>query len=423
MIADDSLLRDTPDASPDIMKRDPLKGRGIRRLNRVPLMIVIGLISSVAILIAYTAADRSKVKIASKKDDSDKKPISANTPPQFANQETINPTIPNNELPTNEVTNTVTDPTQNVPPIQDSTPSQPQVINVPRKYNPYEQDWANYKEQKTQMERAYQSNFTSALGSNSQISQGATPTKATQITNLGQLDTNQSSPQIQTQTDPIDFNGQVAKRNFFGIKPASDNYSGTYRTPAISRYEIKAGTIIPAIMISGINSDLPGQIIGQVSENVFDTKTGDYLLIPKGARLIGTYDNAITMGQSRVLVAWNRIIFPDASSINLNLMPGSDQSGYAGFNDKTNSHLSKTFANAMLLSAFSAGVQLSQPQSSQGTNISSGQTIAGAIGQQMGTLGEHVITNNMKIQPTLEIRPGFQFNVSVTKDLILNPLS
>lgn len=418
MIADESILRDTPEASPDIMKRDPLKGRGIRRLNRVPLMIVIGLISSVAILIAYTAADRSKVKIASKKDDSDKKPISANMPPQFANQETINPTIPNNEQPTNEVTNQVTtDPT-----VPEPAPTQPQVINVPRKYNPYEQDWASYKEQKTQMERAYQSNFTSALGSNSQISQGSGQSKMPLISNISQPDIGPSSPQSASLSDPNDFNGQTAKRNFFGIKPATDNYSGAYRTPAISKYEIKAGTIIPAIMISGINSDLPGQIIGQVSENVFDTKTGDYLLIPKGARLIGTYDNAITMGQSRVLVAWNRIIFPDASSINLNLMPGSDQSGYAGLNDKTNSHLTKTFANAMLLSAFSAGVQLSQPQASQGTNISSGQTIAGAIGQQMGTLGEHVISNNMKIQPTLEIRPGFQFNVSVTKDLIINPM-
>ncbi len=418
MIAEESILRDTPEASPDIMKRDPLKGRGIRRLNRVPLMIVIGLISSVTILIAYTAADRSKVKIASKKDDSDKKPISANMPPQFANQETINPTIPNNEPPTNEVTNQVT----TNPTVHETAPTQPQVINVPKKYNPYEQDWANYKELKTQMERAYQSNFTSALGSNSQISQSSSQNKIAQISNISQPDIGQPPSQNTPQSDLNDFNGQSAKRNFFGIKHAGDNYSGTYRTPAISKYEIKAGTIIPAIMISGINSDLPGQIIGQVSENVYDTKSGDYLLIPKGARLIGTYDNAITMGQSRVLVAWNRIIFTDASSINLNLMPGVDQSGYAGFNDKTNSHLTKTFANAILLSAFSAGVQLSQPQASQGTNISSGQTIAGAIGQQMGILGEHVISNNMKIQPTLEIRPGFQFNVSVTKDLIINPL-
>ena len=191
--------------------------------------------------------------------------------------------------------------------------------------------------------------------------------------------------------------------------------------PALSPYELKAGSIIPAIMIGGLNSDLPGQIIAQVSENVYDTKTGKHLLIPQGSRLVGTYDNGVTTGQNRVLVVWNRIIFSDASSLDLNMMPAADQSGYAGFNDKTNNHYGKAFGAALLMSAFSAGVQISQPQATNGENISTGQTMAGAIGQQLGQAGGQIIGRNIRIQPTLQIRPGYRFNVSVTKDFIISP--
>jgi type IV secretion system protein VirB10 len=186
-----------------------------------------------------------------------------------------------------------------------------------------------------------------------------------------------------------------------------------------SPYEVKAGTVIPAIMVGGINSDLPGQIIGQTVENVYDTATGRYILIPQGSKLVGTYHNAITTGQERVLVAWTRIIFPDASSVDLGKMPGADSAGFAGLHDQVNTHFWKKFGSALMLSAITAGVQLSQTggQTTNGTDAQ--QTIAASLGQQFGQLGMETARRNLQIQPTIEIRPGLRFTVMVTKDMNL----
>ncbi|ACF88598.1 conjugal transfer protein TrbI [Salmonella enterica subsp. enterica serovar Schwarzengrund] len=173
------------------------------------------------------------------------------------------------------------------------------------------------------------------------------------------------------------------------------------------------------MMISGINSDLPGQIIGQVREAVYDSATSTQCLIPPGSRLVGTYDSGVTLGQQRALAVWRRIIYPDGSSISIDNMPGADVGGYAGFNDKVNNHYLRIFGSGLLLSVFSAGIQLSQPQASNGENYSSSQIIAGSLGQQMGQIGMQMAQRNMNIQPTLEIRPGYEFNIMVTKDIIL----
>lgn len=194
------------------------------------------------------------------------------------------------------------------------------------------------------------------------------------------------------------------------------------REAPLSPYELKAGSVIPAIMIGGINSDLPGQIIGQVRENVYDTASGRYILIPQGAKLIGTYDNAITTGQERVLVAWTRIIYPDGSSVDLGKMPGADSAGYAGLHDKVDNHFWKAFGNALMMSVFSAGVQISQ--GGGGNNmygLNTQQTIAAGLGQQLGQLGQELARRNAQIQPTIEIRPGMHFTVMVTTDVIISP--
>lgn len=217
-----------------------------------------------------------------------------------------------------------------------------------------------------------------------------------------------------------DLNQQEQKREFLSSfdKDASPYLSQT-RLPAVSPYEVKAGSIVPGVMISGINSDLPGQIIGQVRQNVYDSATGRYLLIPAGAKIVGTYDSSVSAGQERVLVAWNRIIFPDSSSVSLEAMPGADQSGFAGFHDQVDNHYWRTFGNAALLSLFSAGIQLSQPRGAVTGTYDSNQIMAAAIGRQLGQLGMQVTQRNLNIQPTLEIRPGFQFSIMVTKDMIL----
>lgn len=224
------------------------------------------------------------------------------------------------------------------------------------------------------------------------------------------------------QRRPDDLNRQAEKREFLdSFDKAASPYLNQTRIPAISPHEVKAGFIIPGVMISGINSDLPGQIIGQVRQNVYDSATGRFLLIPAGAKLVGTYDSSVSAGQERVLVAWNRIIFPDSSSVSIEAMPGADKSGFAGFHDKVDNHYWRTFGNAALLSLFSAGIQLSQPQAAVSGTYNSQQIMAAEIGRQLGRLGMQLTQRNLNIQPTLEIRPGFQFSIMVTKDMILPP--
>lgn len=155
---------------------------------------------------------------------------------------------------------------------------------------------------------------------------------------------------------------------------------------------------------------------------MYDTATGKYLLIPQGSRLVGVYSSAITYGQSRVLVAWNRIIYPNGDSLDLGTMPGADQGGYAGFSDQVDNHYLRIFGSAILASVFSAGAQLSQPQNSNGT-ITSSQVLAASLGQQANNVGSMLIARGLDIQPTLKIRNGFLFNVMVTKDMVLQPWS
>jgi type IV secretion system protein VirB10 len=189
----------------------------------------------------------------------------------------------------------------------------------------------------------------------------------------------------------------------------------------VSPYEVKAGTIIPAVLLTGLNSDLPGQLIAQVREPVFDTETGQHLLVPQGARLIGLYDHQVVYGQERVLVSWKRIIFPNGASLSLrDGMPGTDAAGAAGFHDQVNHHLVRVFGSALLLSVISAGVQLSQiPDFGQGFGgPTAGNVLGAAVGQQLGQTSSELIRRGLNVAPTIEIRPGYAFNVMVTQDLV-----
>lgn len=208
-----------------------------------------------------------------------------------------------------------------------------------------------------------------------------------------------------------------------------DNATGGDRWALPSRpeaprtsYELRAGFVIPAILMSGINSDLPGQIMAQVSQNIYDTPTGNHILIPLGSRLVGTYASDVAFGQARVLIAWQRIVFPDGKAMDIGAMPGADGAGYAGFNDKVNNHYVRLFGSAVLLSAVTAGISYSQQSNQQqGTGYNSaptaGSAMSEALGQQLGQVTGQLLAKNMNISPTLEIRPGYRFNVMVTKDL------
>ena len=220
-----------------------------------------------------------------------------------------------------------------------------------------------------------------------------------------------------------DPNLQERKKIFAERANPDSRYLPYGKESAVSPNEIKQGTVIPAIMISGINSDLPGQILAQVSQNVFDTVSGRKLLIPQGTRLVGSYDSFVAIGQERALVAWRRLIFPDGKSLDLLNMGGADQGGYAGFNDQVNNHYTKIFGSAILLSLVGAGYQLSQPQPRVGDALSSRDIVAAQMGQQLSQVSGEMMRRNMQIQPTIEIRPGYRFNVMVNRDMILEPYS
>lgn len=185
-----------------------------------------------------------------------------------------------------------------------------------------------------------------------------------------------------------------------------------------TRFELRAGSIIPATMISGINSELPGQIIGQVSQDVFDTPTGKYRLIPQGTRLIGRYSNRVVDGQSRVLVAWQRIVFPDGKALDIGSMEGVDGAGYAGFGDKVDRHYWRMFGSAFLMSGIATGLTSSKINP---TNDPFGSSTAAQFNErlanQVGDVATRMIEKNMNVAPTLMIRPGYRFNVMAVKDL------
>jgi type IV secretion system protein VirB10 len=185
-----------------------------------------------------------------------------------------------------------------------------------------------------------------------------------------------------------------------------------------SAYELRAGFIVPATLISGINSELPGQIVAQVSQDVFDTPTGNFCLIPQGSRLVGAYSSEVAYGQARILVAWQRIIFPDGKAMDIGSMPGADSAGFAGFKDQVNNHYLRLFSSAFLMSGVTAGIALSQSQSvDRDERQSASSAMSEALGQQLGQVTAQLIAKNLNIAPTLEIRPGYRFNVIVTKDL------
>ena len=187
-----------------------------------------------------------------------------------------------------------------------------------------------------------------------------------------------------------------------------------------SPYQVMAGTIIPAALLTGIDSDLPGQVIASVTEGVYDTATGCYLLIPQGARLIGRYDSQVAFGQRRVLLVWTRLILPDTSSIALDRLPGVDPAGYAGLEDGVDWHWDRILAGAALSTLLGVGAELAAPANSTDGN----RVVIAARDSSQDTVnqvGQEVTKRNLSVQPTLTIRPGFPMRVMVNKDLILRP--
>ncbi|MEZ5632436.1 MAG: TrbI/VirB10 family protein [Burkholderiaceae bacterium] len=226
--------------------------------------------------------------------------------------------------------------------------------------------------------------------------------------------------------DPATVQNRQDQKEAFVAKAgdAATRNPRSLQLPA-SPYQVMAGTIIPAALVTGINSDLPGQVIANVTEAVYDTAFGRYLLIPQGSRLIGRYDSQVAFGQRRVLLVWTRLILPDTSSVALDRLPGIDPAGYAGLEDGVDWHWDRILAGAALSTLLGVGAELAAPET---RTINGGGTgdrviIAGRESAQdtVNQVGQEITKRNLSVQPTLTIRPGFPMRVMVNKDLILRP--
>lgn len=210
---------------------------------------------------------------------------------------------------------------------------------------------------------------------------------------------------------------QAAKRAFMAPAANQRTVSVERLTAPASPNIVQAGSIIPAALITGVRSDLPGQITAQVTVNVYDSPTGRILLIPQGARLIGEYDSEIAAGQTRVLLAWDRLILPDGRSIVLERQPGADGAGFAGLQDRVNQHWGNLLKAAAISTLLGVGAEL-------GADSEDDLIRALRRGSQdtINQTGQQIVSRQLNVQPTLTIRPGHPLRVILTRDLVLEPI-
>jgi type IV secretory pathway VirB10-like protein len=419
---------DGPDNSPNVLRSTGRRGAGVRRLNRIPLIIAAIMLLLIGAAVVYTY----QMRLAEMR----RRAVEAEPKPEPANISELFSGAPSSGLieavrPERRAAA--------APAPQPPAPVEPRPLAPLPQQPQRDEAWEAFRRRQEELAAQRASRLRQAIAAPTKLAGAQRPAPATngapapeapppasgQLSALFLAEAARQRQLIAGANGEEDINRAAEKRAFLtdrAPQSAGDNYLTAELQDPTSSFEVKAGTVIPAIMIGSVISDLPGQILGQVSENIYDTATGRHILIPQGAKLVGSYDNAVTTGQERVLVAWTRIIFPDAASIDLGKMPGTDAGGYAGFHDKVDTHFWKMFGNALMLSMFSAGVQISQGGQNSGTDgLTPQQTIAAGLGQQLGELGEELARRNSRIQPTLEIRPGYRFTVMVTKDMRLRP--
>lgn len=223
-------------------------------------------------------------------------------------------------------------------------------------------------------------------------------------------------PALSTSSSSLDPNMQDRKLAFASGAQSTDTVNPSRIADPLSPDQLMAGSVISAALVTGLNSDLPGGIVAQVTQPVFDTVTGRTLLIPAGARLIGRYQSEVSFGQSRALVTWDRIIFPDGASISIS-EPGTDAAGYAGLRDRTDHHWDRIFAAAGLATILGIGAELGTDDGDLERAVRRG------VGDTVNEAGQRVVDRNLGIQPTITVRPGWPVRVTVTRDLVLRPYS
>jgi type IV secretion system protein TrbI len=249
----------------------------------------------------------------------------------------------------------------------------------------------------------------SRLFATTNVSQTTTAAAPTPAASQAPAASNSGSADLTSQDHKLAFlNGAVDRRT---------TSPDRVQAPA-SKYILQASAVIPAALITGLRSDLPGQVTAQVTEDVYDSPTGKILLIPQGARLVGQYDAQIAFGQTRALLVWNRLIMPNGRSIVLERQPGADPEGYAGLEDEVDNHWGTLFKAAILSTLLSVG---SEAGMSGNNNGSLAEAIQQGVSQSVNQTGQQVVSRSLNIQPTITIRPGFPVRVMVTHDLVLEP--
>ena len=419
---------------------DPLNAETVpnsKRLNRLPLLIFGAACSLVLGVFIYVGYQRSLPRERPQKTENPKASVSSQ---QFA-EEIASKARPGSfiaTIPQQHVSNTQPE----KPPVAESgketqipTPQDSHNVDMPTVLvDPYLEDRLRIRERRFQ---ALEAALKSKMGV--QVSE----LRARSTTRDLNAEIFQARQRLAAMTDPSStYQARLAQLRDESVSGADELYRSTgtgkndvrrlertdswsldsqVEAPA-SPYMIRAGFVIPAIMISGINSDLPGQVMAQVSQNVWDTATGRFLLIPQGTRLIGAYSSDVAYGQERVLMAWQRLIFPDGKTFDIRAMPGADSAGYAGFTDQINNHWFRTISSAILMSGVIAAVDLSQDDNNSSDSSDrqrAGDALSEALGQTLGQVLGQIISKNLNVAPTLEIRPGYRFNVIAVKDMTL----
>ena len=442
------------DASPET-----ISSSGVRRVNNLPIYIVVGIMLAFLLIMMVVAINRSEPQDSNNTEES-KKAGSSNMLAAFITGEYKDGFIePERPAPT--------EPALDLPPeIMIARPSNLDLPPLPP-VNGLERDPASehIRMMKLQLfEQAVKAKTNVAMeaprsaGSSSPPSanyapSGVTPSRKEALARIAAV---RQQVDAQAKDDPaaaylarlqqIKDSGLIGGRDGLDdsapelIDPDSkriaNNYANFDATGQGSRWKLDSkpaapetpysllnGFVIPAVLISGINSELPGQIMAQVSQDIYDTPVGRWRLIPQGARLVGSYSSDVAYGQSRVLVAWQRIIFPDGKTMDIGAMPGADGIGQAGFKDQVNNHYLRIFGSALLMSAVIAGATYSQRDAGGGGVFgrqNAGSILSQSLGQQLGQATTRLMMKNLNIAPTLEIRPGFRFNVIVTKDMVFS---
>lgn len=408
--------------------------KGMKRLNRLPVFVGIGIAVVVAAVLVYGISSRG-LRLGNRTPDEAGSNVPASTYADQMKRGVKDGIIGDREEQPIFQPMPATQTKVETTPIEEEQTKQ-QVRQERRPQMESEEEWLARlrREQREQVLREQQRQRMASLQARataldsplkveiSEVGNVSRNTRATDwqpATNSGASDLYAAAMKSGLMGQNADPNGQTSKEDFFNTDIKELGYLPNRVVPQQSRYELKRGSVIPATMITGIISDLPGRITAQVSQHIYDSATGHFLLIPQGTKLLGRYDSKVSFGQSRVLVVWTDVIFPDGSTLQIGGMAGTDSQGYGGFSDKVNNHYFRTFGSAALVALIGTGIDMAVPESSTpATQDTASDATRRNFAETFGRVAEQTISKNLNVQPTIQIRPGYKFNVLVDQDIV-----